>query len=71
MLKIGDKIRVNGFVMLAKLDAGDYIVSDIDSVSYSFKSNIKNKTHRCRHYKISVEAKINGNSDINYITKIN
>lgn len=70
MLKLGDKIRVNGWVMMQKLDAGEYIVSAIDSYSYSFKTKLSNKKHRCRHYKLSVDVWINSKSDINFITKL-
>jgi hypothetical protein len=70
MLKLGDKIEVNGWVMLSKLSEGTYIVSAVDDISYSFKRNKNSKNHLCRHYKSSVEAKMNGNSDINYINKI-
>lgn len=70
-LNIGDAILVNGFVMLKNLDAGAYVVCDIDNISYSFRKPKGTKV-ACRHYINSVDAKLKPNckSDINYIERI-
>jgi hypothetical protein len=58
-LELGAIINVHGFVMLKGLNAnGIYIVSGIDSFSYTFRK-INGKKDICRHYKISVEGAIN------------
>ena len=56
-MKKGTHIRVHGFVMLKGLDAGDYVVCEVDDISYSFRKP-KGKKVVCRHYKNSVEGPI-------------
>lgn len=68
-LQVNDKIQVNGWVMLKGLDNGlTYTVIAMDDYSYTFKTGRRKPV---RHYITSVDAKMTGTSDINYIVKIN
>jgi hypothetical protein len=55
-LKLGAKIKVHGFIMLKGLQQGNYIVTEIDNISYTFKK--ANGKKLCRHYKNSIEGAI-------------
>ena len=71
-IKIGTKIAIHGFVMLKGLKHGKYVVSSIDSISYSFR-RLNGSKDICRHYKTSVEGmvKCHNNGDINGIEILN
>lgn len=56
-IKIGTKIAIHGFVMLKGLKHGKYVVSNVDSISYSFR-RINGSKDVCRHYKLSVEGMV-------------
>lgn len=55
-LKLNAAIKVHGFIMLKGLEQGNYIVTEIDNFSYTFKKAKGKKL--CRHYKSSIEGAI-------------
>ena len=67
-MKSGVIIKVHGFVMLKGLDNGMYKVLCQDNISYTF-AKPKGKKAICRHYKSSVDAKLEcfNRGDINGI----
>ena len=74
-LKIGDKIRVDGFVMLKKLDTGVFRVASVKKVNnlwaYYFAKG-RGKKVVIGHYADSVDQWIvgDGNPDLNKIVKL-
>lgn len=56
-MKIGQLIKVHGWVMLKGLDQGLYKVLSQDEISYTF-SKPKGSKAICRHYKSSIDGKV-------------
>lgn len=56
-MKSGTIIRIHGWIMLKGLENGIYKITSQDNFSYTF-SKAKGSKAICRHYKTSVDSKV-------------